>query len=181
MRKMLFIAALALLGACAGPAVMNTKTAPGADFSQYKTFSFYDLTASGDTVSAGFNDRIGVLKSAIGDQLKARGFQPAAQGDLRVNIGLVVKEEVQTRQTDWRTDGRYKYVGQRNYTWQSEEIEVGRYRTGTVTLHLVDAAKNSMVWKGSVNGVLPEKEKNLPKVANEAMAELFKQFPVAQR
>lgn len=181
MKKFLFGFALVMLVACAGPSVMNTKTAPDADFSRYKTFSFYDVTASGDTVSAGFNERIAVLKTAIGDQLKARGFQPAAAGDLRVNIGLVVKEEIQTRETDWRTDGRYRYAGQRNYTWKSEEIEVGRYRTGTVTLHLVDAAQNNMVWKGSVNGVLPEKEKNLPKAANEAMAELFKQFPVAQR
>ena len=110
--------------------------------------------------------------------MKQRGYvQQTAQPDLLINIGLVVKEQVQTRQTDWRTDGAPRYMGQRNYTWKSEEIEVGRYREGTVTVHVVDAARKQMLWKGGAKGIIPDKQKQLPALAGEAMKELFSKYP----
>jgi hypothetical protein len=179
MKQIISILFTAILAACSGIKVSNVDSLPSADFSKYKTFGFYELKASGDTISAGFSERVGYLKEAITAEMNKRDFTVSTNPDLLINIGIVVKEEVQTRQTDWATDGRYTYVGQRNYKWESKEIEVGRYRNGTVTLHIVDAAKNAMLWKGSANGVVPEKQKNMPKVVTEAMKELFEKFPVA--
>lgn len=173
---------IAILASCSGIKVSNVDALPSADLSKYKTFGFYELKASGDTISAGFNERIGYLRQSITSEMTKRGFALATTTpDLLINIGIVVKEEIQTRQTDWATDGRYTYMGQRNYKWESKEIETGRYRNGTVTLHFVDAAKNAMLWKGSAEGVLPEKQKNVPKVAAEAMKDLFEKFPVAAK
>ena len=31
------------------------------------------------------------------------------------------------------------------YTWRSREVEVGRYREGTVSVHLVDSDRNELV------------------------------------
>ena len=108
-----------------------------------------------------------------------RGFASVAGNpDLLINIGILVENIVQTCETNWQTDGRYAYMGQRNYSWKSQEVEVGRYSEGTATLHVVDAAKNSRLWKGSANGIVPEKEKNLPEAVETGMTELFKKFPV---
>lgn len=179
MKTSLFIIpAIFFLFACSSIKVANVTTAPGTDFKQYKTFGFYELQASGDTVSIHFTERVGYLKDAISAEMTGRGFTASARPNLLINIGIVVKEEIQTRTTNWQTDGRYTYVGQRNYKWQSKEIEVGRYRKGAATLHIVDAAKSTLLWEGTVNGIMPDDEKNLPKVVAEGMKELFLQFPV---
>jgi hypothetical protein len=175
----LLAVALVTLFACSGISVANTEADPAANFSQYKTFGFYKIEASGDTITPGFNKRVGYLKDAITGEMTKRGYTfKETNPDLAVNIGLIAENKVQTRETNWRTDGRYTYMGQRNYGWSAGEVEVGRYREGTVTLHIVDVAQNKMIWKGSANGVLPEKEKNLPEMAVSSMAELFKKFPV---
>lgn len=179
MKTYLFsLLATVFLFSCSSIKVANVTTAPGTDFRQYKTFGFYELEASGDTVSIHFAERVGYLKDAVTVEMTQRGFTASARPDLLINIGIVVKEEIQTRKTDWQTDGRYTYVGQRNYKWESREIEVGRYRRGAVTLHMVDAAKNTLLWQGTVKGIMPDAEKNLPKAVAAGMKELFLQFPV---
>jgi hypothetical protein len=179
MKQLLFLASLFFLFACSsGIKVANVEALPGADFSKYKTYGFYEVKASGDTISAGFTERIGYLKTAIGEEMNQRGFTTSSNPDLVINIGIVVKEEVQTRETNWVTDGRYTYMGQRNYKWESKEVETGRYRNGTVSVHVVDAAQRNMLWKGTIQGVVPEKQKNIPQAASTGMKELFVKFPV---
>jgi len=178
MKKYFLFILLAALASCSGVKVLNTETGDNVDFAKYKTFDFYKVTASGDTVTNLFNERMDILKEAIGAELTQRGYrQSGSNPDLLVNIGIKITEEVQTRQTDWRTDGATRYIGQRNYSWKSEEIEVGRYREGTVTVHLVDAVQNKMVWKSAAQGVVPEKQKNVQEVAQKGMKALFEKFP----
>jgi hypothetical protein len=64
-------------------------------------------------------------------------------------------------------------VGQRNYSWKSEEVEVGRYKEGTVTVHLVDPNNNKLMWKGVVQGVVPSNKSNLSSTIQEGMEVLF--------
>lgn len=59
------------------------------------------------------------------------------------------------------------YIGQRNYSWKSEEIEIGSYREGTATVHIVDAAAKKMLWRGVVQDILPDKEAKLDKTIQE--------------
>jgi hypothetical protein len=179
MKQLFFFASLFFLFACSsGIKVANVEASPDADFSKYKTYGFYEVKASGDTISEGFTKRIGYLKTAISEEMSKRGFTPSSNPDLFINIGVVVKEEVQTRKTDWATEGRFTYMGQRNYRWESKEVETGRYRNGTVSVHVVDAAQRNMLWKGTAKGVVPEKEKNIPQAALNGMKELFVKFPV---
>ena len=158
---------------------MNVETGENVDFAKYKTFDFYKISASGDTIQKLYTDRIDLLKEAISAVLSKRGFtQSVGNADMLVNIGIKIKEEVQTRTTDWRTDGAPKYLGQRNYSWRSEDVELGRYREGTVTLHLVDAAVKKMVWKGAIQGIVPEKNSNIQSAIQNGMKTLFEKFPV---
>ena len=178
MKKLLAIFLIGSLAACSSVKVSNTESAANTDFSKFKTFDFYTLTATGDTSAKGFDERVAVLKSAISTELGKRGYTQNSHPDLLVNIGIQVDEKAQTRETDWRTDGRYKYVGQRNYSWKSEEVVVGYYKEGTVTIHLVDATKNSMVWKGTVKDILPSKASKIEDLAKSAMKSLFEKYPV---
>ncbi|MBU3745412.1 MAG: DUF4136 domain-containing protein [Sediminibacterium sp.] len=178
MRILYFVIICFTFAACSGVKVLPSESAEGVNWQQYKSFDFYQVDASGDTVSAQFASGISVLKASIVTQMKQRGYvQQSAQPDLLINIGLVVKEQVQTRQTDWRTDGAPRYMGQRNYSWKSEEIEVGRYREGTVTVHVVDASRKQLLWKGAAKGVIPDKQQQLSALADDAMKQVFEKYP----
>lgn len=102
------------------------ETSPGANLSQYKSFAFYQLSAQGDTISKGFTERVELFKQAITKELNNRGLTAKqSQPDLLVNIGIAIEEKIQTRQTNFMQDGAPYYVGQRNYKWKSQNIEVG--------------------------------------------------------
>ncbi len=179
MKSFLFVCFISCtLLACSSVKVLNTEQGDNVDFSKYKTFDFYQLNASGDTLSKGFEQRVNILRNAISNELNKRGYLlNNNKPDMLVNIGIVVKEEVQTRQTDFRTDAP-RYIGQRNYSWKSETVELGRYREGTATIDLVDATQNKMIWKAAVESIIPEKSKSLEKAVTDGMKKLFAHFPV---
>lgn len=150
--------------------VINTDAMPGFALTNYRTFNFYEVTTQPDAL---FANRVNVLKAEIQQELTRKGLTLRQENpDLLVNIGLVTREKVQTRQTDFRTDAP-RYMGQRRYSWKSQEIEVGRYREGTVTVHLVDNAKNTLVWKGAAKAIIPKKDEKLQKTVANGVAKLF--------
>ncbi len=98
-------------------------------------------------------------------------------GALRLNIGIVVNEEVQTHETDIRTDGM-RYMGQRNYHWESKEVVVDRYKEGTAKIDLVDSLGNIGVWSGTVARTITENKSKTEERINKAISILFKKFPI---
>ena len=180
MKHYLFILAglLFLLTGC-GTSYKTLKPKQEANFklSDYTTFGFYDIEASGDTLSRNFEKNVGIIKDAVSKNLQARGLDEARDPSLKINIALTVKEQLQTRQTDFRTDGLPRYMGQRRYSWKSEEVVVGKYREGTILIDLVDAANNKMVWQGGGSGVIPEKSANFQADINQMIAEIVAKIP----
>lgn len=176
MKQLLIIIAAVALASCGGPRVISSESAPGIDLSNYKTFDFYKIRASGDTLPDKFSARTAMIEKAIEAQLIDRGFTRNANPDLLVNIGIVVAEKVQTRMTDIRTDAPM-YIGQRNYRWKSEEVEVGRYRLGTATMDLVDARTNSLVWESVVEDVIPDKDSKVEATIAKGVERMFSKFP----
>lgn len=179
MKKLTLLLFIAFLFShCATVRVFNTEAATDAEPEKYKTFGFYEVKASGDTIPRTFDERLAILKKAIQTEMEKKGYRfTNANPDLLINIGIVVKQEIQTRQTNWQNDGRFTYMGQRNYSWKSEEIEVGRYRDGTLTLHMIESARHKMIWKGSIEGVVPEKIDPSGKTAGVALQKLLLQYP----
>jgi hypothetical protein len=180
MKKYSFLLFSVLMVACSGIRVFDTESAPGADFTQYKTVGFYETTAKGDTISNLFAARLDILKESIAREMQRRGFvQTVTNPALLINIGISVKEQVSTRETNWATDGAPRYMGQRNYSWKSETVETSRYREGSVQVELVDAVQKKMLWKGVVQGIVPGKNNAVQKEAQKGMEKLFARFPVA--
>ncbi|MGZ5245986.1 MAG: DUF4136 domain-containing protein [Flavitalea sp.] len=177
MKLTISILAVMFLLSCGGPRVVSSELNEGVDMNAYKTFDFYGAEASGDTIPGKFRQNLVLIKDAIRTELSNKGFtQNSNNPDLLVNIGVVVDEKVQTRETDFRTDAP-RYIGQRNYSWKSQEIEVSRYRMGTGTVELVDPKQNKIVWRGVVEDVLPSKPSKTQSAIKETVAALFKGFP----
>lgn len=169
------IVAAILVSACSSVRIKDVDRAPAFTLSQYKTFSFYDIEASGDALGPKAQENAKLLMQAVSKQLNSRGLLYQEKGgELLVNIGVSVMEEVQTRETSFANPGdRMGYVGQRSYKWEAGEVPIGTYRNGSVAIELVDAQANALKWHGVAESVLPEKEKNVPALIEEAMAKLL--------
>ncbi len=157
--------------------VKKAELATGADLTKYKTYGFFGIDTSGLINQENYFKNLELLKLAVSTEMKSRGYEESANPDLKINMGVVVIEKTQTRETDFRTD-RPKYMGQRNYSWQSEEVVVGYYKEGTLDFHLVDGSNNQMVWWATVTDVLPDKQKNLPKTIDKSVKKMFGKYPV---
>lgn len=181
MKNGLFLTLLSfsvLLSACGSSyKILKTRKADSFKLSDYPTYGFFDVEATGDTLSRNYEQNVGIIKEAIAKNLQARGLDEARDASLKINIALNVKEQVQTRQTDFRTDGLPRYMGQRRYSWKSEEVVTGKYREGTIVVDLVDAANNRMVWQGGASGIIPEKTKNFKEDINQAISEVVAKIP----
>lgn len=170
-KQIVIISFLFLLLSCSVAKVKHTESAPGFRLSNYKTFDYFKLEATGDT-SANFEKNAALLRGAITKNLQAKGLRRSeTQPELLINIGIVVDEKTQTRETTFREAPRY--MGQRKYSWKSEEVEVGKYKEGTATVHLVDARTEEMVWQGVVQSIIPGNEKKIPASIEEGVNALF--------
>jgi hypothetical protein len=174
--KPLFLVFVLALAGCATEQVQYARPQPNVDFRAYKTYNFMDVTARNEADFQGPGTGVEALKQAIARELGRRGYQQAANPDLLVNIGVVTQDQVQTRETTIREAPRY--IGQRNYHWQSAEVVVNRYEEGTATVELVDAARQQLIWQGAVKGTLTPDPDKLTKRIDDAIAALFAKYPV---
>ena len=162
---------------CQAVRIVNTESAEDFVLADYRTYNFYEIEASGDTTTLIFRERIDLLKKEIAKQLEKRGLtRSTSEPDLLVNLGTVVDEKVQTRQTNIISDPP-TYIGQRRYTWKSKEVEVGRYKAGTVSVDLVDREQNKLVWQGVAEGIIPNNPARLQKMIAKGAEKLFSRLP----
>ena len=172
MKNLLLLSIILLVSGCSTVRIIQTDHVPEFSLSNYKTFDFYllrtDIPAEPD-----FTKRIGWMKDEIRKQFEARGIvQTKDNPDLLVNIGIVVEEKIQTRETDFATDAP-RYVGTRNYHWESEVVEVGRYHAGTVSVDFVEPEKTALVWFGIAESVVVKKDDNSKKNMAIGLEKLF--------
>ncbi len=142
-----------------------------AQSANYQTFDFLDFDIKILTTHITNQENVDYLKTAIARELESKGLEQASNPDLAVNIGVVVEEEVQTRETDIRD---MRYMGQRNYHWQVEEVEVGTYKVGTVSIDLVDTKENKLVWSESDRNVINKNQKKVRKKIDKGVKRIFK-------
>jgi hypothetical protein len=175
MRTSIFLIAISIMLNGCGPSYKILKSDMANEFSMsdYPTFGFFEVDVKGDTLPEAFEQNLAVIKQAIRRNLEGKGLKEVLEPALKVNIGITVLEKIQTRQTNFQNDGRPLYMGQRRYSWKSKEVEVGRYREGTLLIHFVDSATSNLVWQGGSEGILPAENDNLRKNVSKAIDDIF--------
>lgn len=162
--------------ACSSVRIKGVQQTKDFTLSKYKTFGFFQVEASGDALGSEYAANLELLKNAITKQFMTKGISLAANNpDLMVNIGIAVSQEIQTRETSISDPG-VVYMGQRNYHWHSEEVVVSTYKQGSVTIDLVERETGKLVWQGTAESVVPEKEKKVPALIDEGMQKLFQKL-----
>lgn len=163
-----------LMSACGSTSTLSDAYSD-FDLSEYKSFDFYTIDGPAER-SEDYEGNIKLLQEVIVNQMTSRGLvQNSSSPDLKINLGIIVEDKVQTRTTNLATDP-FMYSGQRSYTWESREVPVNTYKEGTLTLHLVDSKSNAAVWAGTASRVVQKKNEKRQKAAQEAVEELFNQI-----
>lgn len=171
---------LAALPGCSSYRIVRNEADNSATWSTYRTFAFVDTNRIESTPRDAYQAAVEQVKQAVTAELNNRGYQQisdygtTARPDLLVNLGSVVKEKTQTRPTTIYEAPRY--IGQRRYSWRSQEVPVGTYQEGTVSLHVVDAQRNALLWDVAVTSVLNRRSISSVQIG-EAVAKVFENFP----
>lgn len=180
LRWLLAAGLLALLSACATGPTVRTDHDPEADFSRYRSWAFYQPIAMEESgYSTYLTDRI---KADVRREMDARGYTyDPASPDLRVNFQGIVQDKTDVYsvpQSDYQV--YYSYRARRYFAvpvWYDQTI-VNRYREGTLTVDLVDAGRNRLVWTGAAIGrVVRQTPEERMQEADEGIAEIFRRYP----
>lgn len=173
--------ALLLISSCASVKIIKEETAPYANLSAYKTYNFYSFHAAGDTTPRKTDQRMSQIKKAISNELNKKGYVFAANNpDFLVNVSMNVKQDVQTREKNAITESPYN-SGQPSYTYKTDDVVVGYYKTGTMDIHIIDAKENKLVWQSISDGVLAAKESDIDKRMQERFKKVFEHYPASKK
>ena len=161
------VSAVVLATGCAtGPAVFVDRD-PGTDLHAYQTFAFFPDHRTGYSTLVAEH-----VKRATRVELERRGYRYDEQNpDLRVAFALKVDERQELRSTPAFGPGPF-FRGFGAY-----EIDTVEYKAGTLTIHLVDAARAVLVWQGVAEGRVQKDALENPAAAISAIvAEIFADF-----
>jgi hypothetical protein len=176
------LAPLALAG-CATPSPkVRADAAPDFQIGRYATYGFvpsvsYDR-AGYSSITSSF------VKAAVSRELEARGLTSAVEPDLLVNY------DIETRDTLKQGGGGVRpSVGASYGSWGGLSTGIGlsagggvrTVKEGTLTIDLVDRARNQLVWSGNISGELSKEVLEHPQAAiDSATRQIFAQLPAAR-
>ena len=166
-----------VVGCASGPSAPETMREAQTDFGAYKTFGWaHPPTAAGSGDSASIVD--GYIRTAIADDLKAKGYVEAAAGsepDLAIEYEAAKSEKL--KNNPFRIGvgvGGYGNSGGGSVGVGSSGVK--EVKEGSLVVHVVDHKRKAEVWRGSIARELGKKGVQ-QELVQAAVTELFSDFP----
>ena len=142
-----------LLSACATGLVVRSDIDPMVDFSQYKTYNFFEPMG----IEEGYNSPIfgEHYRASIGNELASRGYRVSDKPDLLVNVTIRGDDKMKMRSftRPYMTGGYYGHPGGA-YGGSALGVGVSTGRAATMTteasvfIDFVDFEQHRIVWQG---------------------------------
>jgi hypothetical protein len=183
-RKIAQIAFIAtLLAGCASGPKIQTDYDHTIDFSQYKTYNFFNPMG---IESPNYSSIYGsIFRDAIGKEMAGRGYTLSDNPDLLINVSgrLQDKTKVTTTSDPYMAGGYYGYRRGAYGAWggygYGTTTHVSNYTEGTINVDMVDREQKRMVWEGVAVGRVNEKNTSEEKRANiyAGIKEMFAAYP----
>lgn len=175
-----FLLGFALLAGCTSGPDIRTDHDPNVDFSQFKTYNFFDPLGIDNPGYTTIYSTI--FKNAISREMEARGYTKSDNPDLLMNVSARLQDK--TKVTTYNDPSPY-YGYRRGYygAWggygYNTSTHVDQYTEGTVNIDMVDARAKQMVWEGVAVGRIKEERSNeeLTEGVNSAVATMFEAYP----
>lgn len=169
-----------LTGCASGPRII-TNADPSADLGSFKTFDFMQpLSTDRDGVRTLLSTH---LMEATTRELQDAGMRRVTDNpQLLVNFFVSTRETIETRSVPTSSTsmfyrrGRYSPWG--SYTLATSTTEVVQRTEGTISVDLVDASRNQLVWEGAAVGRVTDRtRRELEQTVSSAIADIFAGFP----
>jgi len=144
---------LATLTACSSGLVVRSDIDPGADFSRYTSYNFFDPMG----VEGGYNSPVfgEQFRAALTGEMNRRGYRLSDRPDLLINVTLRSDDKVKIRSftAPYMTGAYYDrpggaYYGSALGVGVSAGTTVSQTTEASVFIDLVDFAERRVVWQG---------------------------------
>ena len=181
---LLILVGFAMLTGCATGPNIRTDYDPSVDFSQYRTFGFFNpMSIEGENYSTLFGQ---AFRESIGREMRALGYVESDNPDLGINVSarLHEKTKVTTTTDPVMHGGYYRYRRGFYDPWKTygygTSTHVSQYTEGTVNIDIVDMAQKRMVWEGVAIGRLKEGRSNaeVREAIDSGVAKMFDGYQV---
>ena len=171
------------LTSCASGLTVRSDIDPTTDFSQYKTYNFFEPMG----IEGGYNSPIfgEHYRAAIGGEMARRRYQTADKPDLLINVTIRSDDKVRMRSytSPYMTGGFYGRPG--GYSAGSAVgVGISAGRTATVTteasvfIDFVDFEQHKVVWQGvMIIDVNDKVAQQLRDAIFTSVNEVLKQYP----
>ena len=170
----LCVALPALLAAgCASSPEIRLDRNPTVDLHSFRSFAFFEPVSTDKSLYTTIIS--GRLKNATRSELERRNYvYDEKNPDLRVNFSLNVMDRQEIRSTP--SGGFFaSRLG-------LHDIDTVNYRQGTLSVDVVDAHKQALVWQGVAEGRISRKSVDNPGPAvDKVVGEMFTGFPLNQK
>jgi len=182
-RFVLLTVAVMLLASCASKPTIETDYDHTIDFSQYKTYGFFNpMGIENPNYSSIYGS---IFRDAISKEMESRGYRMSDNPDLMINVSgrLQDKTKVTTTSDPYMGGGYYGYRRGAYGAWggygYGTQTHVSNYTEGTVNVDMVDRAMKRMVWEGVAVGRIDEKKTNEESRENiyAGIQEMFAGYP----
>jgi hypothetical protein len=154
-RSPMMIAVLLLLAlsACSSGLVVRSESDPGADFSNYQTYNFFQPMG----IEGGYNSPIfgEHYRAAIGNEMNKRQYRLSDEPDLLINVTIRGDDKVRIRaySAPYVSGGYYTmpggaYAGSALGVGISAGSSAKKVTEASVFIDLVDFRQQRVVWQG---------------------------------
>ena len=177
MQSLILLMAVVFFAACSSVKVSSDYDRM-AEFSKYKSFSFFQLTDKGPGLSELNRDRI---VNAIKAEMIKKGFtENNSNPDLLVNATAILKTEKQVTANTYGYGGYYRPYYYRAGYGGTTTINVSEYKDGSLVIDLIDAASKKLIWEGTGNKEIDVPLKDAEKIIPAAVAKILAKYPPGQ-
>ncbi|WP_264564890.1 DUF4136 domain-containing protein [Flavobacterium sp. N3904] len=177
----LFLFLVSLFVSCSSVTVSSDYD-HSANFSKYKTFSFYQLNVTGQTINQLNQNRI---ISDVKANLISKGFtEDTSNPDMLVNATTVMQAEKQ-----YNANTNYYGAGgmYRPYGWgggyggmggmANTTVSVQNYTDGSLVIDIIDASTKTLIWTGTGSKDIYSQSDNPDQAVLDAVTKIMASFP----
>ena len=171
------------LGGCASGPTIYTNQNPQVDFTSFRTYSYVEQMGT-DAPGGPSSLLTQFLQAAVDREMDGRGYElSGGDTDLQINFYVETQEKIQSRQVPSGPSygaGYHGYRGGYYGTWGSytQTTEITQYTEGTLSIDVVDNARDELVWEGVVVGRIRESTMtNLEERVNEVVPQVMADYP----
>lgn len=171
-----------LTGCSTSPKIL-THYEENVDFTQYKTFSFYDPIATQKKEYSTLLDKY--IRTGVTKELEKRGLKEVAEGDIKISFNVHKNERIQSTTVPATYGGYYGYRGVYGYNMSygmgyGSETSISQYTEGTLNIDVVDSAQKQLIWEGAAIGRLGnEIPDDVEKVVQGIVTNILAEYPIA--